>query len=263
MNNIKLGADPELFLEKGGQVVSAEGLVGGTKKSPRMISEEGHAVQEDNIMVEFNIPAASTVKDFKAGIKFVLDYLEVFADVHGCTLSKKASARVDKAYLRTPQAKEFGCDPDYNVHTLQLNPKISANTNLRTCGGHIHVGYDNPDRATSQNIVRAMDMVLGLESLQLDKDDERRKMYGNAGSFRFKEYGVEYRTLSNFWIMSEDLMEWAFNKTMEAIQMVTSGQIDAMYEEFGEVTQHAIDTNNKVLAEKVLKKIKEKQLTTA
>ena len=45
-----------------------------------------------------------------------------------------------------------------------------------------------------------MDYTLGLDSLLLDSDTRRRSMYGRAGSFRFKEYGIEYRTLSNFWI---------------------------------------------------------------
>lgn len=263
MNNIRIGADPELFLEKDGKVISAEGLLGGSKKSPRKISEEGHAVQEDNIMVEFNIPPASTRDEFKAGIKYVLDYLTTFADIHSAKLSKLASAKVDRIYLRTAQAKEFGCDPDFNVHTQTINEKVQARTTMRTCGGHIHVGYDNPSKKTSEDIVKAMDIILGLESLHLDKDDKRREMYGKAGSFRFKKYGVEYRTLSNFWIMEDRLMEWAFDKTMEAIELVKSGDIDDVYEKFGELAEQAINTNDKNMATKILNKIREKQLTTA
>jgi hypothetical protein len=263
MNNIRIGADPELFLEKDGEVISAEGLVGGTKKSPRKITEEGHAVQEDNIMVEFNIPPASTCEEFKAGIKHVLEYLTTFAEIHSCKLSKLASAKVNRIYLRTPQAKEFGCDPDFNVYTQQINDKVMPKTTLRTCGGHIHVGYENPTQEVSENIIKAMDMILGLESLQLDTDDQRRSMYGGAGSFRFKEYGVEYRTLSNFWIMSDDMIEWAYTKTMKALDIVKSGEIDELYEEFGDVVQRCINTNNKDLAKRVLKEIEKKQLTTA
>ncbi len=37
-----------------------------------------------------------------------------------------------------------------------------------------------------------------------DKDTERRGMYGKAGAFRPKPYGVEYRTLSNAWLSNDE-----------------------------------------------------------
>jgi hypothetical protein len=262
MNNIKIGADPELFLEKNGEIISAEGLLGGTKKSPRQISDQGHAVQEDNIMVEFNIPAVSTCQDFKKELNFVLDYLKTFAAIHESILSTASSAIVNKVYLRTPQARTFGCEPDFNVYTRMHNPSVNAKTQLRTCGGHIHIGYDNPNRDMSERIIQAMDMVLGLESLELDKDDRRREMYGKAGSFRFKSYGVEYRTLSNFWVMSDDLIEWAFNKTMKALQLAQSDQFEDIANLCSEATKRAIDTNDKDLAKRIIAKIEQQQLTT-
>src|SRR5690606_5853835 len=103
----------------------------------------------------------------------------------------------------------------------------------RTCGGHIHIGYDSPDFIVSEDIVHAMDTVLGLESINLDKDDRRREMYGKAGCFRVKDYGVEYRTLSNFWLQSDELKKWAYNKTLEAIEMVNSGDIKYIIQHYG------------------------------
>jgi hypothetical protein len=70
-------------------------------------------------------------------------------------------------------------------------------------------------------------------------------MYGKAGAFRFKKYGVEYRTLSNFWIQSEELMRWAFNKTIEAIELVNSGVITEIDKKFGQQIQTVINNNDK------------------
>jgi hypothetical protein len=261
MKNIKIGADPELFLTKDSKVVSAEGIIGGTKSEPRFISKE-HAVQEDNVMIEFNIPASETKKDFTYNINFVKSYLETFAETLGYGIDYSASAEFDSDELFTEQAREFGCSRDYNVYLGDYNVSPEATTNLRTCGGHIHVGWEDPKEEETIKLVKAMDLTLGLESLLLDHDDRRRTMYGKAGSFRFKPYGMEYRTLSNFWIKSDELLAWAYDTTMRAIELVTSGKIDSLSEEYSALTETAINDNDKQLAKQLLEKIKKEQLET-
>ncbi len=258
VKNFTVGADPELFLSKNGEIISAEGMIGGTKDKPKYISDEGHAIQEDNVMVEFNVPPCDNPKALVREINFVKDYLNQLAFMYDCKLEIKASATLDKKYLRTKQAKMFGCDPDFNVYLKDMNTPPKAGGCMRTCGGHIHIGYENPSVEVSELIIFAMDIMLGLESISLDKDTERRKMYGNAGCFRFKDYGVEYRTLSNFWIASDELIEWAFNKTKEAVDLVNSGEVKNIISEFGEEIKSAIDNADKEKSENLLIKIKEK-----
>tara|TARA_R110000822_G_scaffold73853_12_gene177624 strand:+ start:103 stop:906 length:804 start_codon:yes stop_codon:yes gene_type:complete len=245
IKNIKLGADPELFLERDGEIISAEGLVGGTKDKPKAISKDGHFIQEDNVMVEFNIPPSETEEQFVDGINFVKDFLVVLASLQNAVLNICASAILNKKWLNTDQAKMFGCDPDFNVWTKLVNDAPYALTQLRTAGGHIHVGYKDPSMKTSELIVQAMDAVLGIESVILDKDDRRKEMYGKAGAFRFKDYGVEYRTLSNFWIRDDASIKWAFNKTMKAIELVNSGAIHIILEKYSEEIPEIINTNNR------------------
>lgn len=121
--------------------------------------------------------------------------------------------------------------------------------------GHIHIGYDNPSQEISEKIIYAMDVILGLESIILDSDTKRRELYGNAGCFRFKEYGVEYRTLSNFWIKDNKTIKWAFNKTLEAINLVNSGLIDTIINEYSKEIKEAIDSHNKIKAKLLINKI--------
>jgi len=135
-------------------------------------------------------------------------------------------------------------DPDLNVYLKQQNESPSSNTTLRTCGGHIHIGYDNPSIETSEKIVYAMDMMLGLDSIILDSDVKRRSMYGKAGSFRFKPYGLEYRTLSNFWIKNDKSIEWTYDRTIKAIELVNKGLIDDLIEKYSSEVQFIIDNNN-------------------
>ena len=100
---------------------------------------------------------------------------------------------------------------------MDVNPKPTCeDKNLRSCGGHVHVGTKHDPI----HVVKAMDIYLGVPSLKLDPDKQRRKLYGKAGAFRFKSYGVEYRTLSNFWIWSKELQEWVFKQTNKALEHI-------------------------------------------
>ena len=121
--------------------------------------------------------------------------------------------------------------------------------------GHISIGWDNFTQEQQLDMVKAMDATVGLESVLLDFDTERKKLYGKAGCFRFREYGIEARLLSNFWIKTDESLKWAWNTTMKAIDLVNSGKIEEV-KELGSYIVEAINTNNKELAQELLNKIK-------
>ncbi len=133
-NKITLGCDPELFLEKDGEIISAEGLVGGTKQEPLPITGEGHCIQEDNVMVEFNIPPSNNVDEFRNNINLVKTHLKEKFEADNISLNYSASAMLDKKYLKTEQARTFGCEPDFNVWLRAPNTPPRAGGRLRSCG---------------------------------------------------------------------------------------------------------------------------------
>lgn len=245
--NIKVGADPELFLKvKGGEFVPACGLIGGSKDKPKKIDKVGHAVQEDNVMVEYNIRPAKTVEEFLESHKFVLNYLRQMLPEY--ELAVAASVEFRKDQLQHPQAKVFGRDPDYNAWTLEVNPPPTAKSNLRTAGGHIHVGYDNPSIQDQVALAKAMDLFIGVPSILLDADDRRRSRYGKAGAFRPKDYGIESRTPSNFWIANDKLQAWAFNNTRAACAFLNDGGLKAIERDAAEI-QNIINNGDKAKAQ--------------
>jgi len=255
--NVTIGADPEVFfhnVDKTKGFLSAEGLVGGTKEQPKKILQEegeGFAVQEDNVMAEYCIPPCKTQEDFIENNLKVLDYLSDVAELNKAVVVITPSAEFDYNSVNTEQAKTFGCEPDFGVYIEDLNPIIDANQiegNFRFAGGHIHVGYDNPDFNQTVKLVKAMDIFLSLPSVWLDKDSKRKQYYGTAGRFRIKDYGLEYRTLSNFWLQSKEGIAWVYEQTMKAVEYVNSGDFDKIPENVLSDVQKYIDQNSFLMA---------------
>jgi len=219
MSKFTLGADPELFLLKNGKPFSAIGLIGGTKEEPKPMQKRGFFVQEDNVSVEFNVPPAYNHQEFIDNIQYVMTSLK--KKLKKFELSEDSALVFPEEQLIHPQAQEFGCEPDYNAWTKEMNPRPKAtDASLRSAGGHVHIGT----KEDPIEVIRAMDLFVGCPSIKLDKGLLRRQLYGKAGAFRPKRYGCEYRTLSNFWIFSKEKIQWVYDQTARAIDFVESGE---------------------------------------
>jgi len=254
MKTFKLGADPELFLVDAlGGFKSSVGLIGGSKMAPRPLEElgDGYAVQEDNVAVEFNVPPASSEREFNKNIELVVSYLETrIKSVYGFHFSKDSAAFFPMEELQDPRALEFGCDPDYNAWTSSINPRPKASdASLRSCGGHVHVGYEFSHDKEKERAIKLMDLFLGVPSVVLDKGALRKSLYGKHGAYRPKPFGVEYRVLSNFWIFDPVLCQWIWKGVDRALSTIeNSFDIDALHQPIAE----AIDTNNVALAKDLI-----------
>lgn len=222
--NVLHGADPELFLKSSttGKPIVSIGLIGGSKSFPRDLGN-GFALQEDNVTVEFNIPPCENVKKFQASIDYVLSYLKQELTPKGLELDIVPTVEFTAEDLLHPQAQELGCEPDFNAWNGRKNPRPFAPETLRSSGGHIHIGYDNPTVETSRELIKAHDLFCGVASVMYDPDVRRRQIYGKAGAHRIKGYGVEYRTLSNFWIKTPELTNWVYEQSQKAIAFVNEG----------------------------------------
>lgn len=226
LGKVTLGSDPELFLKnKDGKIVSAIGKIGGTKKKPRPIKElgKGFFVQEDNVLLEYNTPIAKTEQQWVDNHKAIREYLSVMVGQQGLELADIASHSMPEDEMKTPKAWVFGCDPDFNVWDLKMNPKPhAADPLLRSAGGHIHIGSENPNPPDMIRLGRLLDLFVGAPLAMKDKDKTRRELYGRAGSIRFKPYGLEYRTPSNYWTLCEENIRAAFYNSYIALGWISS-----------------------------------------
>jgi len=209
-----LGSDPEVFcLDKNGIPFSAEGIFGGSKKNPKKMEglPEGFYIQEDNVAAEFNIPVAYSPNQFSDFIFKGLSYVKSVARKHKLHLCYASALEFPWEQLATDHAQMLGCEPDYNAWENAMNPRPMPPPLLRTAAGHIHISWINPRDQQRLDITKLFDVFLVIPSLLVTKPNDRRKLYGNAGAFRPKPYGVECRALDNFWLESKDQMTHIFN----------------------------------------------------
>lgn len=228
--SILIGADPELFVQRNGQYMSAYGLVPGTKEYPHPV--QNGAVQVDGMALEFNIDPADSEDGFIFNITSVMAQLRELVPDYEVVPDPVATFTEDYLRGQPAAALELGCDPDYNAWTGRVNDKPVATKPMRTAAGHVHIGWTKyaegaEHESNCQKLTRQLDFYLGLPSMLFDKDTERRELYGQAGAYRPKPYGCEYRVLSNRWLTSDRLMRWVYKGTTLAMQGIA-------HEEFAE-----------------------------
>lgn len=250
-----IGSDPELFLvnKKTGKVVSAIDKIPGYKDDPFTEGlPEGFGLQTDNILAEFNIPPVTRCSDFVRHIEYMKDYIKNrIQDMDpNFDVLCQASSKVPRKELQHPQAKEFGCDPDFCIYSSGPNPVTAATrTTLRSCGFHIHVGYEQNNIDTSLSMLRYIDAFVGIPSIIYDTDAERRKLYGKAGCFRLQKYGFEYRTLSSYWIANPTRLQFIWNQVMWALHAFENSYPLPS----AETTQNVINNNDIETAQLLIK----------
>lgn len=248
---MRLGADPEVFTidSKTGKFLSIIGKIGANKHNPLQIAHmpQGFTLQEDNVALEFGIPPATNAKEFSDHIEKVLQ--EGLSILPGRMFSTLSCVVFPKDQMNDPEAHVFGCEPDYNAWTEEVNKKpVPPHPFMRSAGGHVHI-------ETTKNpfsVARACDLFLGVPSILMDTGDERRKLYGGAGACRVKPYGVEYRTLSNFWIFKPELREWVWRQSERALDMVGDKKAPILYKDVMENITSCINNGDKKLAENLV-----------
>jgi hypothetical protein len=248
-NHVTLGADPEFFLRdtRTGRVTPAVGLIGGTKGKPVPIpgADKGFTMQEDNVMVEFNIPPCVDPYVFSDYINHALVRLDAhILDVSDGLLERdvRASRLFAERHLATPQARMFGCSPDFDGYRggvafspVDMSLIVEGTKEWRFAGGHVHVGYNKviPYEIPHFVVAQFMDLAVGVPMLSIEKQQGKRaELYGLPGRYRPTSYGIEYRSLSNLWVHDDQLALSVAQNTlalMTGLANCTEAQVLAVY----------------------------------
>lgn len=258
INNIQIGGDPELFLreKETGKIITAEGIVKGTKSKPFNFDPEDEfaCTSLDCVLAEFNIKPAKTKAEYYYGIEKALKYLNSTIP-NNLEVVALPAARLESDQLITSIANTFGCSTDRNVWTDSSNPRPRPMGNLRSAGCHITLGYDNPNKTVNSMWVKAMDLFLSVPSVIQEPMNERKALYGKAGAYRQQKWGAEYRSLSNYVLSTKELIEWTYDNTIAAVNFVNEGNSYMLNDE-ADIIIDAINNNNEEKALYLIDKFK-------
>lgn len=250
-----IGSDPEFFIQNlsTGKIISSTRMIPGTKDEPIDLTDilgHGFSIQKDNVLVEACVPPVKTAGEMTANIFKFRDYVNQQLFNGANELVTLASHTMDESELEDPSTREFGCSKSQNAWLEADNPKpeCAENMNFRSAGGHLHISYDGANMFTNYELIKWCDALLGVPSVLLDSDMERRKLYGKAGEMRHTMFGCEYRTLSNYWVFNKEVTEFLFEQLHLAI---SKADVEFFSPEESLKIQTCINTNNRKLAQEL------------
>lgn len=277
-----LGCDPEFFFSK-----PEVGVIGAESIIPKTgMQAAGGKIIIDGVQAELNPAPNSCRESLAMNIRscFVTLQEQMLAQGGGITADFSRSIEISQEELaKLEKANQaLGCSPSMNVFKSKTGIKlqgIDGSKHLqRSAGGHIHISagvsttLNFAFQWNHREIIQMLDLIVGNTCVLMDRDPankERRKLYGKAGEYRMPKrmsgptpfQGIEYRTLSNFWLTSVPVMSLVFGLTRTAIEIACDPNYGRMfYEEFTKLVpyakvRHAINHNNVTLAEEIYRTI--------
>lgn len=252
-----LGCDPEFFFKtKDNQTVGAEKVF----KKDGLPVEDRHGKHKfiiDGVQAELN-PAPQICRAYLGNsIKSCMIELDKTLKLQnkGLTADFSRTVEISKENLMDldEEARKFGCAPSLSAAStvgIKIQDIDPTEYRVRAAGGHIHIGHHGANlRETdvyyrlhkavtedAERTVKMLDLICGNTCVLIDRDPsnvERRKLYGRASEYRLPKHGLEYRTLSNFWLQSYQLMSFTFGMARLAVQLMSDNKNhNLFYEEF-------------------------------
>jgi hypothetical protein len=229
---MSIGCDPEIFAvdDKGTLIPAFEYLP--DKKKPSL-TQDG-ATYWDGFQAEM-APKATTclayhVDHIQACLKEIDQQLK--AKFPKGRLTIQNVIEVPGHYLTDGKDEHviLGCDPSENAYGLCGRPVDNCRTlPIRFAGGHIHFGVGKsiadklPER---QRMMEALDAILGVVSVSMAANIDRpvrREYYGLPGEFRLPPHGIEYRTLSNFWLTHPAIAHLTIDLARDVVRLGYAG----------------------------------------
>lgn len=263
--SVTLGADPEIFVvNKKGEVVPAWDYL-PSKASPKSIqSLVGGALGTaywDGFQAEFTTPGYHTclyemTNSIQGGLYGIYNAAKKVDKGYALSINSVFQINPDVLMSASDEHVAFGCSPSYNAYGETPVAADGRTTSVRFAGGHLHLGmsaYAGKQKRLVE-FVKGLDAVLGVASVSLFgafDNPVRRKFYGRAGEYRMPRHGLEYRVLSNAWLMHPLMTHLVFDLARAVLGVWECGFGDIWRADEGQVRE-IINSHDVAGARKVL-----------
>lgn len=261
-----VGSDPEIFAEtEDGKLIPAFEFL-PSKQDPAKGPANSYGLNDlywDGFQAEFTTIANGCMGYHSDSIRYGIEGIWTALKKHDpkARLSIKTVFDTPNELLRAakPEHVAFGCMPSFNIYNMKGEQADGYQVFNRAAGGHIHLGCGELKPDVLERVVKAMDAVLGVACVSMFAnfdDPRRRRMYGLAGEYRLPKHGLEYRVLSNAWLMHPMIANLVFD--------LARGAFSFGYQDFLKFwdgneaeTIECINTCNVELARKILNRNKD------
>lgn len=219
------GTDPEIFVvDADGEVIPAWTFLPSKAKAESLpgIGGQHNTVYWDGFQAEFTVSSAGChqylMDSVHSGLKHLWEAVQKKSKK--AKFSIRSVVPVAGEILASADEKhvEFGCAPSMNLYGLAGKVEAGRTCPYRFAGGHIHLGIPPEYRPRIPDMVRAMDMISAVSCVSLFASFDspvRRQYYGLPGEYRLPGHGLEYRTLSNAWLMHPVIAHLVFDLTRQ------------------------------------------------
>jgi hypothetical protein len=282
---VKIGTDLEVFIanKDTGRIIPADNLVPG-KAEPL----HAHPFSEgklfpfpvlfyDGMQAEVNTDAYTCKAYLIDELVYFFRKLNKVAESANGRILVEPAVQIDEEILNAahdPMSRMFGCEPHLSVELGGFPEIIDIDASshfIRYAGGHIHLGITSPTNNLNRQlndslltgegrirVVKMLDIVLSNTFVLIEREPDRirRAIYGKAGTYREKPYGVEYRTPSNIWARHPALTHLAWSLARIAVNIVAHGYTGSFNVPREDII-NAINYGDKQLALRNFKQIKQ------
>lgn len=234
------GCDPEIFVVGGdGELMPAFAFL-PSKKDPLIVapglSDGSTHAYWDGFQAEFDTAANTCCghlsNSVQFGLKWVLDAARKKDPKAKLSIQNVFMVPAEQLANGAEEHVEFGCAPSFNAYGHSGDKTHGRLVPYRFAGGHIHLGNRGLTAMSTkkdiERIITAMDAIIGVASVSLfAKFDNpiRRKYYGLAGEYRMPSHGLEYRVLSNAWLMHPFIYNLVFDVARRAANVGRQGKL--------------------------------------
>jgi hypothetical protein len=265
-----LGADPEIFLKAGNKLLPAFEFLPSKDKpmpykfgyTPHLTFTIGH-LYWDGFQAEYSMdngyscPALMTMYQRNA-----LRTLLKIAQQHNknARLVLENVVKIPTTILQTGNDEHIalGCLPSMNAYDDSgIHVSNPRELTYRFAGGHVHLGYQSKVNVDKVRVVKNLDKILGIWAVGAAQNWDnpiRRKYYGKAGEYRRPKHGLEYRTLSNFFLSSPYIFEMVYEIARAVYQLSEKDSVLDLWVHDETLTRIAINECDVKMATDILKR---------